>query len=265
MPLFFLKLGGSAVTDKTREATPRPDVIRRAAREVRGALDSRPALRLLLGHGSGSFGHFAAQRSGFGKPGAWQAYAETAAAAARLDRIVTDIFLEENIPVVSLQPSASARCRDGELVSLEVDPIRNALEHGLVPLIYGDVALDETRGMSIASTEKLFAFLVPLFRPARLVYVSEAGGIFTADPLLDPTAALIPEITPARFPAFEPGVGGSRGFDVTGGMIDKVRRSLGLASRFPDLDIFVVGAGEGVVERALTEPRFLDGTHIHAG
>ena len=264
MPLFFLKLGGSAITDKTREATPRPEVIRRAAKEVRRALELRPDLHLLLGHGSGSFGHFAAQRSGFGRPGAWQAYAETGAAAGRLNRIVTDIFLEENVPVVSLQPSASARCRDGELVSLAVDPVRDALGHGLVPLIYGDVALDETEGMAIASTEKLFAFLVPLLQPARLVYISEAGGIFAADPSANAAAPLIPEITPGRFAALEAGVGGSRGVDVTGGMIDKVRRSLGLVSRFPGLDIFVVGPEEGTLERALTEPQFHGGTHIHA-
>ena len=32
--LVFLKLGGSLITDKSREATAREDVIRRAARET---------------------------------------------------------------------------------------------------------------------------------------------------------------------------------------------------------------------------------------
>ena len=37
MPLIFLKLGGSAITDKTRETTPKPDVIRDAARAIYAA------------------------------------------------------------------------------------------------------------------------------------------------------------------------------------------------------------------------------------
>ncbi len=261
----FLKLGGSAITDKMREATPRPEIIRRAAKEVARARVQNPELKLLLGHGSGSFGHFAAKRSGFGPPGNWWAYAETGAAANRLNRIVTDIFLEENVPVVSLQPSASARCREGELQSLAIEPIRTALAHNLVPLVYGDVAFDETRGMSIASTEKIFAYLARFLPPARIVYMSEVRGIFTADPSRDPDARLIPEITPAGFAEIEAGVGAARGVDVTGGMLDKVRRNLALVQELLSLEVYVVGTQEGLIERALLEEDFAEGTRIHAG
>ena len=60
----FLKLGGSLITDKERYQTPRPAVIERAAAEIAAALAARPDLRLLLGHGSGSFGHFEAAKYG---------------------------------------------------------------------------------------------------------------------------------------------------------------------------------------------------------
>ncbi|MGB8648032.1 MAG: isopentenyl phosphate kinase [Anaerolineae bacterium] len=264
MAFVFLKLGGSAITDKTREAMPRPDIIRRAAREVQRARANHPDLRLLIGHGSGSFGHFAAKRSGYGLPSAWKAYAETGAAANRLNRIVADILLTEGVPVLSLQPSASARCRDGELLSLEVAHIRAALEHDLVPLIYGDVALDETREMSIASTEKLFAYLAPLLQPDRLVYVSQVDGVYTADPSRSPGAGRISEITPAAFAAIEAGVGGSHGVDVTGGMLDKVRRNLALVQQLPHLDVYIIGSREGMIERALGNESLTEGTHIHA-
>ncbi|MBN1319078.1 MAG: hypothetical protein JXA42_26580, partial [Anaerolineales bacterium] len=59
--VLFLKLGGSLITDKTRRETPRFDVIKWLAAEVREALDRRPDLKLVIGHGSGSFGHFAAK------------------------------------------------------------------------------------------------------------------------------------------------------------------------------------------------------------
>lgn len=265
MQLVFLKLGGSAITDKTREATARHDIIRRAAREVERAREVKGDLKILLGHGSGSFGHFAAKRSGFGKPDHWQAYAETGAAAMRLNRIVVDVFLDEGAPVVSLQPSASARCRDGELQSLAVEPIHAALEHGLIPLVFGDVALDETLGMTIVSTEKIFAFLTPILHPKRIIYVSAVNGIYDSDPIEGPGAELITEITPSSFGTIELGLGSARGVDVTGGMLDKVTRNLALVQQSHRLDVYVIGEDEGLIERALLEENFAEGTWIHAG
>lgn len=264
MPLIFLKLGGSAITDKTREATPRLDVIRNAARAIGKVRAQNPDTKILLGHGSGSFGHFAAQQSGFGQPDNWRAYAETGAAAARLNRIVTDIFLDENIPVVSIQPSASARCRDGDLQSLEVAPIRAALEHNLIPLLYGDVALDDTRGMTIVSTDALFAYLAPLLRPTLIIYATAVNGIYTSDPALNPDAQLLSEITPENFPAIRAGVGAAQGVDVTGGMLDKLSRAVALVEKLPSLEIHIIAARQDLIERALLDENFAEGTCITA-
>lgn len=263
--LLFLKLGGSAITDKTHEATARADVIQQSAREVKRARAAQPALKILIGHGSGSFGHFAAKESGFGARDNWRAYAETGAAAARLTRLVTDIFLAEGVPIVALQPSASARCREGELLELATAPIRTALAHHLVPLVHGDVAFDETRGMTIASTEMIFAYLAPILQPTRIILAGVVDGVFTADPLRDASAQLIGEITPTNFPQIEARLRGSYGVDVTGGMLDKVRRMLALVQRMPVLRVHIVSATRaGVIERALLDADFAEGTLIHA-
>ena len=60
--LVFLKLGGSLITDKTQPMTPRLDVIQHLAGEISAAVKSSPRLSLLIGHGSGSFGHEVADR-----------------------------------------------------------------------------------------------------------------------------------------------------------------------------------------------------------
>ncbi len=263
--MIFLKLGGSAITDKNREATARPDVIRRAARQVKRAVTAGSSLPLLLGHGSGSFGHFAAKRFGFGQSGNWRAYAQTGAAAARLTRIVTDIFLEEDVSLVAMQPSASARCRDGELVALSVEPIQTALAHGLVPLVHGDVSFDETRGMTIASTEMVFSYLAPLLRPSTVILAGIVDGVYSGDPLADSSARLIREITPASFPEIESQLRGSHGVDVTGGMIGKVRIMLALVQREPSIQVRITSAlEEGLIEEALRNPAMDAGTLIHA-
>lgn len=262
MPLVFLKLGGSAITDKTREATPKPDVIRDAARAIYAARAQDPTLQILLGHGSGSFGHFTAKKFGFGQKENWRAYAETGASAQRLNRLVTDIFLEENVPVVSLQPSGSARTRDGELYTLDTANILTALDHNLLPLIYGDVTFDDVRGMSIASTDALFAFLAPILKPSRIIYTTAVNGIYTADPNKNPDAQLIPEITPATFETIRAHVGEAHGVDVTGGMLDKLARSVALVERMPALEIFVIAAKQPFITQAMVKSVGFGGTRI---
>lgn len=260
MSLIFLKLGGSAITDKTREATAKPDVIRDAARAVKSERAQNPSFQLLLGHGSGSFGHFAAKKWGFGERTNWRAYAETGAAAQRLNRLVTDILLEEGIPVVSIQPSASAHMHDGELDELAVSSVQTALEHNLIPLVYGDVAFDETRGMSIASTDALFAYLAPILKPSRIIYATAVKGIYTADPLKYPDAKLIPEITPESFQEIRAQVGEAHGVDVTGGMMDKLARSIALVQKIPSLDIHIIAIE--MLERAWGDNNFQTGTWV---
>jgi len=185
-PLIFVKLGGSVISDKRAPETARRDRIAHLAAEVAGVLSKRPNLRLVLSHGSGSFGHVVAQRYGTrqgvrGRAG-WVGFAEVAAAAARLNRLVTEELLTAGVPVWSLQPSASARCRDGRLVALETWPLEQALVHGLVPLVYGDVALDEERGGTIVSTEEILAYLARRLRPTALVLVGAVDGVFEGDP-----------------------------------------------------------------------------------
>ena len=55
--LVFLKLGGSLITDKRVENSFRESVAARVAAEVNSALQQDETLQLLIGHGSGSFGH----------------------------------------------------------------------------------------------------------------------------------------------------------------------------------------------------------------
>jgi hypothetical protein len=59
--LVFLKLGGSLITEKANRYTARLDKLRSLAAEIRDALDEVKGLRLVVGHGSGSFGHYAVQ------------------------------------------------------------------------------------------------------------------------------------------------------------------------------------------------------------
>jgi isopentenyl phosphate kinase len=269
--LTFVKLGGSVITDKTGQEAPDLPLIRRLAAEVRAALDQAdPGYRLIIGHGSGSFGHTYARRYGIHlglAPDAdWMGFAETAAAALRLNRIVVDELLAAGVPAIAFQPSATLVARAGQLAAWDTAALARALDRRLVPAVHGDVAFDELQGSAIISTEQLLEALVraPILRPARIVLVGEAG-VFTADPRAHPQAERIPLIDASNIATVLLAAGGSHGADVTGGMRSKVELMWRLAESTPGLTVQLVGTIPGLLTQALLGRAHGAGTIITAG
>jgi isopentenyl phosphate kinase len=239
----FVKLGGSLLTDKRAKEQARQDVIRRLAREIQRARQEQPDLRIVLGHGAGSFGHYHASRhgtrNGVATAEQWFGFAQTADAAARLNRIVVAELLEAGVPAWSVQPSVALRCSDGRVAAGPDSTIALALARGLVPVIFGDVALDSVRGGTIASTEEIFQAIDDLLLPAKIILAGEVMGIYNADPLLNPEAELIPTVTLKSFAAIRDGLAGSHGVDVTGGMAAKVAQAMGWIAKRPQLSVLI--------------------------
>ena len=254
--LVLLKLGGSVITVKDRPFTAREDVIRRLGHEIRQARAANPGTRLVIGHGSGSFGHMVAHRyrthEGIVDDDSWRGYAETARAAACLNRLVTDWLFDLGLPVVGFQPSASALCNARELLRMEIEPVKRALQGGLIPILYGDVAMDDAQGFSIISTEQIFAYLSRHLKPTCIVLAGIVDGVYDTDPLHHPDAARFAQITPQNWPQVRSSLGGSHATDVTGGMLSKVRAMLDLVAALPALRASIVsGAIPGRVQEAL--------------
>ncbi len=264
--VLFLKLGGSLLTDKTAIEMVRLDVLTRLAQEIVAAQQQQPALRLLLGHGSGSFGHVAAARygtrNGVATAVQWHGFAQVGAAAARLNRLLVEALLAAGVPAIAMQPSASAVCAGGQIEQMATRPLLAALHAGLMPVIYGDVAFDAQQGGTIISTEEILTYLAGALPqpPAWLLLAGETPGV------LDAEGALVPLITPANFAAIRPALHGSRGTDVTGGMATKVQQMLSLAQRYPRLRIRIFsGLEAGNLQRLLQEPETAVGTLVRAG
>jgi isopentenyl phosphate kinase len=259
--MIFLKLGGSLLTDKTRREAIRHDTMARLAKEIAEARERQPEIQLVLGHGSGSFGHVAAAkhntRLGVSSSEQWTGFAEVSDAAARLNRYVVTALLETGVSAVTLSPSASAVCHDGRLIYLASEPVRAALDAGLVPIVYGDVAFDTVRGGTIISTEEVFDYLAHLLKPHRLLLAGETPGV------LDREGRVIPVITPSMLPEIGPLLGGSRGTDVTGGMASKVESMLALVTEQTKLTVSIFsGLEAGVLASILGDPNSSTGTQL---
>ena len=255
----FLKLGGSLLTDKTATEALRGAELARLAGEIAAAQAARPGLRLVLGHGSGSFGHVAAAghgtRAGVAGAAAWAGFAAVSDAAARLNRHVVAALLAAGVAAVGLPPSASAVVADGRIEALAVTPVVAALEAGVLPVVFGDVAFDRLRGGTIVSTEEVLGFLAHALRPSWLLLAGETSGV------LDSAGLVVPTITRATLPAVLPALGGSRGTDVTGGMASKVMTMLDLTAALPGLRVRVFsGHVAGLLTRLLQAPDTPEGT-----
>lgn len=261
----FVKFGGSVITDKRSIETPDISAITELAGAVAQVRTTHPELRLVLSHGSGSYGHVAAARygvhQGLRADADWYGYAATAGAALRLNRIVVDTLLAAQVPALSLQPSATCETAHGAVVAWDTAHIGRALDHGMVPVIHGDVSFDRVQGCSIASTEMLLQWLcgVPELIPERIILVGEAA-VYTADPHRVPTAVRIPVITADNIDAVMGGASGSHAVDVTGGMASKIRLMWSLVTAHPGLEVCFIRPHGATLAAAIAGTLTSEGT-----
>ncbi len=263
--LVFLKLGGSLITDKTRPHALRQATLARLADEIAAALGQKPGLRLVLGHGSGSFGHVPAKkygtRQGVDSEQGWQGFAEVWWEASQLNRSVMEALHRAGVPALAFPPSAGLWAANRQVEAWNLQPLQGALAAGLAPVVYGDVVFDWVLGGTIFSTENLFVHLAAHLHPRRLLLAGIEAGVWADFPA---RRQVIPQITPGSLARFAAGLGGSAATDVTGGMASKVQEMLALAQAEPQLEVFIFsGEEEGAVRRALLGSPA--GTRIAAG
>lgn len=260
----FLKLGGSLITDKDKPYTPRLDKLADLALEIKTALDLNPELVLILGHGSGSFGHTAAKKYGTrdgvkpsplpplpqqGEGDYWHGFAEVRFQAAELNRYVMESLFNAGVPAIPFSPSASMVSTNRVVTSHNGLAIRKALEAHLLPVVHGDVAFDEALGGTILSTEDVFAFLAEQFPPTRILLAGIEAGVWADFPA---RTMLVKQIQLSDYEKMRAGIGGSASPDVTGGMKAKVEEMFGLIQKNKGLTTQIFSAEEnGFLTRAL--------------
>lgn len=265
--LVFLKLGGSLITDKTKPYTPLLDMMDDLALQIATTLQAQPNLRLVIGHGAGSFGHVAASeyktRDGYPRPSPlahrerdqneenyWEGFAEVWYQASTLNRYVMKALHKANVRAISLPPSSSVIASEGKVSVWETTPIRMALSSRMVPVIFGDVVFDEIRGGTILSTEDLFMHLARALSPERILLAGLESAVWQDFPA---RTKKIEKITPDTFDQISAGIGKSESADVTGGMESKVKQMLELIENNHELTIQIFSGTEpGNIVRALT-------------
>ncbi|MFH0956239.1 MAG: hypothetical protein V1813_00090, partial [Candidatus Aenigmatarchaeota archaeon] len=116
-----------------------------------------------------------------------------------------------------------------------------------VPVMNGTMVPDMKLGGSVISGDAVIEYVSGRLHPKLVVFATDVDGIFTADPRKNRKASLIKLVTQESFGSIRESLSGSAATDVTGGMMGKAERLLGIGS-----DVLIVnGNVPGRVEKAL--------------
>ncbi len=217
----FLKMGGSFLTDKNTPDSLNEHHVRRIARGVRMALQHKNC-ELVLGHGAGAYGHITAHqynaRAGIHPEHGWTAFYRIRQDMIHLNSRIVHIFEDEAIHPITIQPSAILTALRSDIISIHSRVIRKLLEYGQIPMIHGDIIVDEFQGFTIASTEDILTVLAQSLTFQHVIFISDVPGV------LAPGGSVIPFIDRHNKSEVIRQISGANAIDVTGGMKSKVER-----------------------------------------
>ena len=239
----FLKLGGSLITDKGKAESALPALILTLLNDLKRYLVQNPDQKILLGHGSGSFGHHAAAkhntRAGVYSPAEWRGFRQVWESARKLNQIVLDLGKQAGLELISFPPSAGLLSKDGEVQEWNLTPIKRALDNGLIPVVYGDVVFDQVLGGTIFSTEELFAHLAAAIKPQRILLAGKEAAVYADLPQNQRPITHIP-----RSAALASFLQASQNEDVTGGMRSKVAQMQAVCQANPGVSVEIFTASQ---------------------
>lgn len=254
--IILIKLGGSVITDKTRPFCAKERTIRRLGREIADAQKKYKG-KLLIGHGSGSFGHTVASRykthKGLINRDSLKGAVLTSEAAIEINRIVMRNLVKIGLKVKSFAPASFIVAKGGKSQKVFSEPIRETLSTGVTPVIYGDVIGDTKMGFCIFSAEKVMQVLMKDlgkdYKIKKIVFCSDTDGVY------DSKGKTVPEITSKNIVELKKGIGETRGADVTGGMLHKVTQSLELSREYGVKTLIINGNKKDYLKEAILRKR----------
>ena len=218
--LTIIKLGGSLITDKSTPYRMRKGIFKDIAEEIRDTLEN-----VIIIHGVGSFGHPPVKKYGL-----YKGYT-TPDNMINLARTQTDVFelrmelvralQDAGINAMIFLPSSQIIADKMKIQEFFLEPIRRFMNMGMVPVIGGDIVVDNSMGFSVCSGDAVAVYLAEEFGAKRLIFASDVDGIYTSDPKVDPEAKLIREINLNRLDLLA-SITGSQYTDVTHGMAGKI-------------------------------------------
>ena len=231
--MIILKIGGSILTNKDAPESEVDNIsLKRIAGEIKQSLDLSPK-ELIIVHGAGSFGHPPAQKYQIGKefspeeyPQKRLGFCEIQNAVKTLNMLICEAFIEEGLPVIAIPASAFITASSKRITHGNLDLFKEYLSKGFIPVIYGDVVLDDELEFCVISGDQLIQYLAMNLNPEKVVLGTDVDGVYNKNPKTHDDAIFYEKFSSIEdLDTFE----GTTNVDVTGGMVGKIKELLYLA------------------------------------
>lgn len=217
--MYIIKLGGSIITDKTKENYFRQEVVNNLAKEIKKSNKDT-----IIIHGAGSFGHIIADKynlnEGHRSEDQLHGFSLTQGWVQKLNSLVLDALSNNGISAVSIPPHSILKLNNHKPSTFDYIIFQDYLDIGFTPVTFGDVVLDKKLGFSICSGDLLMQLLAEHLKPEKTIFVIDEDGIFTSNPKVDKNAELIELATVDQLNGYT--VSKDKHADVTGGMQGKI-------------------------------------------
>jgi len=183
-------------------------------------------MRLILVHGAGSYGHTIAKKTGLHlgivRDEQLLDFAEIQRLQNELNCIVTQHLIKHGLPAIPCQASSFMVLNGGRIVKGDTTAIENLVNMGMIPVLYGVPAYDETRKCAVLSGDQIAPYLAKKLNAEKIIHVTNVNGIYDKDPNKFSDTKHISEINLQNFEEIKKALTGSLDTDVSGGMLTKV-------------------------------------------
>ncbi len=256
----ILKIGGSVITDKQTELSPRTQVIDRIAEEIQAAHPKG----LMLVHGGGSFGHPVAKKygikEGFRENPQLVGFAETHHTMTMLNGLLIDSLIWHNVPAVSIAPSSCIITENGRIAGFDDAPVRKMMDLDLLPVLYGDAVLDTKLGFTILSGDQIAARFAEIFQAEQIIMGVDVDGLYDCDPKNSGKAEFFNHLTLKKLEGLYAQLEHSTAHDVTGGMPGKIAELISAVRQ--NIRVTIVNASEPKIIYKILKGEKVKGTEI---
>jgi len=178
--MLILKLGGAAITDKNQLNTARPDALQQIAKTI--ATAPQP---MVIVHGAGSFGHIIAKehhlQNGYQDKIQLSAFVELQRQLHRLNQLVVNALIDAGLLAIAVQPLAFTTMTKKRMSKTFWEGLRGVLDHGMVPVVYGDCVFDSDQGFGILSGDQLMRELAILTHARTVAFGTNVAGVLDSE------------------------------------------------------------------------------------
>ena len=235
--LILLKIGGSICTEKSKgKFKVKAKTVARIASEIAEARRQKE-FTLLVVNGAGPFGHVNVTEfdinDGLRTPRDFEGFVKTVCDCSHENYIISEILRRKGILAYPYPGSGVIIQAKKRIVYFDFDVIKRLWDSSedLVPVMNGTMVPDTEMNGSVVSGDAVIEHISTRMKVSLIIFATDVDGIYTADPRKKKGARLIDVITKDRFGDIKHGISGSSNVDVTGGMLGKAERLLGLGTK----------------------------------